>query len=96
LKLATVVNFAQIPFANERMLDPTEAPARSGRAFHSAIRSTGFGAKDNGPEHGRIEKVGSWMQDTYIESGWATFPGMTAPDRGVAQACANLLTASLG
>jgi hypothetical protein len=36
------------------------------------------------------------MQDTSIEKGgWATFPGMTAPDRGVAQACANLLTALL-
>jgi hypothetical protein len=40
-----------------------------------------------------LKKVSSWMQDTYIEKGgWATFPGM-APDRGVAQACANLLTA---
>ena len=34
------------------------------------------------------------LKDTYIEKGgWATFPGMAAPDRGVAQACANLLTA---
>jgi hypothetical protein len=34
------------------------------------------------------------MQDSYIEKGgWATFPGETAPERGVAQACANLLTA---
>jgi hypothetical protein len=41
-----------------------------------------------------LKKVSSWMQDGYIEKGgWATFPGMTAPDRGVAQACANLLTA---
>jgi hypothetical protein len=89
-----VVNFEQIPFANERMLDPTEAPARSGRAFHSA--TTGFGAKATGPEHGRnLKEVGSWMQDTSIESGWATFPDMTAPDRGVAQACANLLTTLL-
>jgi hypothetical protein len=41
-----------------------------------------------------LKKESSWMQDTYIEKGgWATFPGMTAPDRGVAQACANLLTA---
>jgi hypothetical protein len=32
--------------------------------------------------------------DTFIEKGgWATFPGMAMPDRGVAQACANLLTA---
>ncbi len=33
------------------------------------------------------------MQDSYIEKGgWATFPGMSSPDRGVAQACATLLT----
>jgi hypothetical protein len=41
-----------------------------------------------------LKKVSSWMQDSYIEKGgWATFPGLAAPDRGVAQACANLLTA---
>jgi hypothetical protein len=41
-----------------------------------------------------LKKVGSWMQDSYIEKGgWATFPGMTSADRGVAQACATLLTA---
>jgi hypothetical protein len=41
-----------------------------------------------------LKKVSSWMQESYIEKGgWATFPGMPAPDRGVAQACANLLTA---
>jgi hypothetical protein len=41
-----------------------------------------------------LKKVGSWMQDSYIEKGgWATFPGMASPERGVAQACANLLTA---
>jgi hypothetical protein len=40
-----------------------------------------------------LKKTSSWQQDTYIEKGgWATFPGMGAPDRGVAQACANLLT----
>jgi hypothetical protein len=40
-----------------------------------------------------LKKVGSWMQDSYIEKGgWATFPGMTSADRGVAQACATLLT----
>jgi hypothetical protein len=39
-----------------------------------------------------LKKVSSWQQDTFIEKGgWATFPGMTSPDRGVAQACANLL-----
>ena len=41
-----------------------------------------------------LKKVNSWMQDSYIEKGgWATFPGMTWPDRGVAQACVTLLTA---
>jgi hypothetical protein len=41
-----------------------------------------------------LKKVNSWMQDSYIEKGgWATFPGNTSPDRGVAQACATLLTA---
>jgi hypothetical protein len=41
-----------------------------------------------------LKKVNSWMQDTYIEKGgWATFPGMTAPEHGVAAACADLLTA---
>ena len=41
-----------------------------------------------------LKKVNSWMQDSYIEKGgWATFPGMDSPERGVAQACANLLTA---
>jgi hypothetical protein len=40
-----------------------------------------------------LKKVSSWMQDSYIEKGgWAIFPGMTSPDRGVAQACATLLT----
>jgi hypothetical protein len=41
-----------------------------------------------------LKKISSWMQDSYIEKGgWATFPGTTSPERGVAQACANLLTA---
>jgi hypothetical protein len=41
-----------------------------------------------------LKKVSSWMQDSYIEKGgWATFSGEAAPERGVAQACANLLTA---
>jgi hypothetical protein len=31
-----------------------------------------------------LKKVSSWMQDSYIEKGgWATFPGMTSPERGV-------------
>jgi hypothetical protein len=41
-----------------------------------------------------LKKVSSWMQDSYIEKGgWATFPGMTSPEHGVAQACVDLLTA---
>jgi hypothetical protein len=41
-----------------------------------------------------LNKVSSWMQDSYIEKGgWATFSGMTSPEHGVAQACADLLTA---
>ncbi len=41
-----------------------------------------------------LKKVSSWMQDTYIEKGgWATFPGIASSERGVAQACATLLTA---
>ena len=40
-----------------------------------------------------LKKVNSWMQDSYIEKGgWATFAGVSSPERGVAQACANLLT----
>jgi hypothetical protein len=41
-----------------------------------------------------LKRVSSWMRDSYIEKGgWATFPGMTSPERGVAEACADLLTA---
>ena len=41
-----------------------------------------------------LKKISSWMQDTYIEKGgWARFPGTASSERGVAQACANLLTA---
>ena len=41
-----------------------------------------------------LQKTSLWMQDSYIEKGgWATFPGMTSPEQGVAQACADLLTA---
>jgi hypothetical protein len=32
-----------------------------------------------------LKKVSSWMQDTYIEKGgWATFPGTSLPEHGVA------------
>jgi hypothetical protein len=84
-----VVNSEQILFANERMLDSIEAPAQK-----RPVRSTG--ARETARAWPKLKEVGSWMQDTCIESGWATFPGMTAPDRGVAQAGANLLTALLG
>jgi hypothetical protein len=51
-------------------------------------------AADSTLNMAELKKVSSWMQDTYIEKGgWATFPGATSPERGVAQACANLLTA---
>jgi hypothetical protein len=43
-----------------------------------------------------LKKTSSWQQDNYIEKGgWATFPGMSSPERGVAQACVNLLTTTL-
>jgi hypothetical protein len=42
----------------------------------------------------QLKKVDSWQQDGYIEKGgWATFPGKTSPEPGVAKACATLLTA---
>jgi hypothetical protein len=51
-------------------------------------------ASDSTLNMAELKKVSSWMQDSYIEKGgWATFSGGTAPERGVAQACANLLTA---
>ena len=44
----------------------------------------------------QLKKVNTWEQDNFIEKGgWATFPGMTSPERGVAQACASLLSATL-
>jgi hypothetical protein len=51
-------------------------------------------ATDAGLNMVELKKVNSWMQDSYIEKGgWATFPGKDSPEHGVAQACANLLTA---
>jgi hypothetical protein len=51
-------------------------------------------ASDSTVNMAELKKVSSWMQDSYIEkNGWATFSGATSPERGVAQACANLLTA---
>ena len=50
-------------------------------------------ASDSSLNMAELKKVSSWMQDSYIEKGgWATFSGEAAPERGVAQACANLLT----
>jgi hypothetical protein len=42
-----------------------------------------------------LKKVESWEQDTFIiKGGWATFPGGAEPNRSVAEACANLLSAA--
>ena len=50
-------------------------------------------AADASTNMAELKKVSAWMQDSYIEKGgWATFPGTTSPERGVAQACASLLT----
>jgi hypothetical protein len=50
------------------------------------------GASDASLNRAEFEKVSSWMQDSYIQKGgWATFPGMAAPDLSIAQACAKLL-----
>jgi hypothetical protein len=39
-----------------------------------------------------MKKVSSWQQGSFIEKGgWATMPGATAADSGVARACAELL-----
>jgi hypothetical protein len=51
------------------------------------------GASDVTVNTVEFKKVSSWMQDSFIQKGgWATFPGMPAPDLAVAQACAKLLT----
>jgi hypothetical protein len=50
-------------------------------------------ASDVAVNMAEFKKVSSWQQDSYIQKGgWATFPGMAAPDLAVAQACAKLLT----
>jgi len=62
------------------------APICADRFRHAADASANLAA---------LKKVNSWQQDTFIErGGWATFPGMTSPDRGVAQACADLLASA--
>jgi len=41
---------------------------------------------------GTLKKISSWQQASFIErGGWATMPGATTTDLGVAQACAELL-----
>ena len=40
-----------------------------------------------------LKKISSWQQASFIErGGWATMPGATSADLGVAQACAELLS----
>jgi hypothetical protein len=41
-----------------------------------------------------LKKTDSWQRDTFVtKGGWATFPGAKEPADGVAEACANMLTA---
>ena len=41
-----------------------------------------------------LKATDSWQQDTFVaKGGWATFPGNKEPADGVAEACANILTA---
>ena len=43
-----------------------------------------------------FRKVESWQQEFFVQrGGWATFPGMRSPDFAVAQACANIVAATL-
>jgi hypothetical protein len=40
----------------------------------------------------KLKATDSWQQDAFIvKGGWATFPGESQPNRGVAEACAKLL-----
>jgi alpha/beta superfamily hydrolase len=42
-----------------------------------------------------LKATDSWKQDTFIiKGGWATFPGEAKPNRNVAEACANILSAA--
>ena len=44
----------------------------------------------------KLTAVDSWMRDDHLmKAGWATFPGGTEPDRGVAVACSTLLNTAL-
>lgn len=41
-----------------------------------------------------LKATDSWQQDTFVaKGGWATFPGNKEPNRDVAEACANILSA---
>src|SRR5262249_12431520 len=41
-----------------------------------------------------LKTIDSWKQGTFIvKGGWATFPGMEAPNNNVAEACAKMLNA---
>jgi hypothetical protein len=41
----------------------------------------------------KLKATDSWQQDAFIvKGGWATFPGVTEPNRDVAEACAKLLS----
>ena len=51
-------------------------------------------AVDAGANLAALKKADSWDRDVIItKAGWTTFPG-SEPDRKVAQACANLLSAT--
>jgi hypothetical protein len=51
-------------------------------------------AADAGANLAALKKADSWDRDVIItKAGWTTFPG-SEPDRKVAQACANLLSAT--
>ena len=44
----------------------------------------------------KLSAVDSWQRDDHLmKAGWATFPGRAEPDRGVASACAELLSTAL-
>jgi hypothetical protein len=41
-----------------------------------------------------LKATDSWKRDTFVvKGGWATFPGMDAPNNNVAEACAKMLNA---
>ena len=49
-------------------------------------------ASDAALNMSELKRVSSWQQDSYIQKGgWATFPGLSAPDLAIAEACAKLL-----